>query len=48
VKTSVGRIDSDKETVRWSRLRAGALPTIDAVGDGLEYDPQGLVGKLAG
>jgi hypothetical protein len=48
VKTSLGRIDSDKEAVRWTRLRAGALPTLDQVGDALEYDPQGLVTKLSG
>jgi len=48
VKTSVGKTDSDKQTVRWSRLRPGAVPTLDQVGNNLEYDPQGLVRRLVG
>ncbi|NYT41548.1 hypothetical protein HZY97_12320 [Sphingomonas sp. R-74633] len=46
VRIAHGTTDSDKEKVRWSRLPGAGLPTIDAVGDGLEYDPAGLAGAL--
>lgn len=46
VQISRGSIDSDKDKTSWSRLPPGPLLTIDQVGDGMEFDPQGLVGKL--
>jgi len=46
VRTGHGSIESDAEKVRWSRLPGTGLPTIDAVGNGLDYDPGGLVGGL--
>ncbi len=46
VRIEHGTIDSDKVTVRWSRLPGSGLPTLDAIGDGLAYDPGGLVGAL--
>lgn len=46
VRIAHGSIDSDAEKVRWARLPGKALPAIDAIGDGLGYDPGGLVGKL--
>ncbi|MDF7777536.1 hypothetical protein P1X14_19935 [Sphingomonas sp. AOB5] len=41
-----GRIDSDKDAVRWIDLPRRELATIDEVGDGFDYDPEGLVGAL--
>jgi hypothetical protein len=46
VKTARGRTDSDKEKVGWSMLRAGPLLTIERLGNGMEFDPDGLVSKL--
>jgi hypothetical protein len=46
VRTAHGTIESDAEKVRWTVLPGKDLPTIDAIGDGLEYDPGGLAGKL--
>lgn len=46
VKTARGTTDSDKEKISWSTLRAGPLPTIGKVGNGMEFDPDGLVSKL--
>lgn len=46
VKTSTGNIGTDREKVRWTRLRSRRAPTIDEVGDGLMFDPEELVSKL--
>lgn len=46
VRTGHGSIESDAEKVRWSRLPGAGLPTIEAIGNGLDYDPGGLVGRL--
>jgi hypothetical protein len=46
VRIAHGTIESDKEKIRWTRLPGSGLPTIDAIGDGLDYDPEGLAGKL--
>lgn len=46
VRIAHGTIESDAEKVRWTRLPGAGLPTIDAIGDGLDYDPEGLAGKL--
>lgn len=46
VRTSLGRNDSDAEQVRWTRLPARPLLTIDGVGDGLEFDAHGAIGRL--
>ncbi len=46
VRTGHGSIESDAEKVRWSRLPGAGLPAIDAIGNGLDYDPGGLVGGL--
>jgi hypothetical protein len=45
-RIATGRIESDAERVRWSRIRAGPLLTIDEIGDGLEFDPDGAVSRL--
>ncbi|MEA3009673.1 MAG: hypothetical protein QOJ91_1365 [Sphingomonadales bacterium] len=46
VKISTGNIEKDREKVRWKALRNRRAPTIDEVGDGLMFDPEGLVGNL--
>ncbi|HWU94067.1 MAG TPA: hypothetical protein VN029_00635 [Sphingomonas sp.] len=46
VRIAHGRIDSDDQNIRWTRLKGTGLPTIDAIGDGLAYDPAGLAGRL--
>jgi len=46
VRIAHGRIDSDDQNIRWSRLPGSALPAIETIGDGLAYDPAGLVGRL--
>jgi len=43
-----GTVESDKEKVRWQTLPARAPLTIDQIGDGADFDPDGLVGKLSG
>jgi hypothetical protein len=42
-KISTGNIGTDREKVRWTTLRRRRAPTIDEVGDGLMFDPDGLV-----
>jgi hypothetical protein len=42
-KISTGNIGTDRETVRWKTLRNRRAPTIGEVGDGLTFDPEGLV-----
>jgi hypothetical protein len=46
MKTAAGNIASDAERVRWTRLPARPLLTIDQIGDGLEFDPDGAVSRL--
>ena len=46
MRTATGSIESDEERVRWSRIPAGSLPTLDEIGDGLDYDPYGLLERL--
>lgn len=41
-----GTTDSDKEKLIWSTIPARPLLTIDQVGNGMEFDPNGLVSKL--
>jgi hypothetical protein len=43
VKMSTGNIGSDREKVRWRTLRSRRAPTIAEVGDGLMFDPEGLL-----
>ncbi|RYD96210.1 MAG: hypothetical protein EOP61_18390 [Sphingomonadales bacterium] len=45
-KTATGRTDSDKEKIVWSRLPAAPLLTLDAVGDGLAFDPDGRIENM--
>jgi hypothetical protein len=40
VRTGQGSTESDRERVRWSMLPAGALLTIDQVGDGMAFNPE--------
>lgn len=46
VKISTGNIGTDREKVRWKTLRNKRPPTIDEIGDGLMFDPEGLVSNL--
>jgi hypothetical protein len=39
-KFSAGRIDTDKAAVRWKSLRPGSAPTVEQVGDGVDFDPK--------
>ncbi|WP_066798277.1 hypothetical protein [Sphingomonas soli] len=45
-KTATGRIDSDREKIVWSGLKPAPLLTLDAVGDGLAFDPEGRIAKM--
>lgn len=45
-RVTVGRIDSDREDVRWLRLHRPGPVSIGLVGDGLEFDPEDLVSNL--
>jgi hypothetical protein len=38
-KDSAGRIDNDRDKVRWKTLRRRPLMTLDRVGDGMAFDP---------
>lgn len=46
VRIAHGSNGSDAEKVRWTTLRPAPLPTIDQIGDGMTFDPDGLMGKL--
>ncbi|MES2443593.1 MAG: hypothetical protein V4574_12250 [Pseudomonadota bacterium] len=46
VKTAHGTTNSDKEKISWSTLPAAPPPTIEQVGNGMEFDPNGLVSNL--
>jgi len=44
---TTGNVSSDDESVRWSRLPARVSPpTIEEIGDGLEFDPGGMIERL--
>lgn len=44
---TTGNVSSDDESVRWARLPARVSPpTIDEIGDGLEFDPDGMIERL--
>ncbi len=44
-KISTGNIETDREKVRWTRLRSRRAPTLGEIDDGLMFDPEGLVGN---
>lgn len=46
VKIAHGTIDSDTQKVSWKTLPARVPPTIDQLGNGMEFDPDGLVSNL--
>ncbi|MGA9583013.1 MAG: hypothetical protein WBR13_13700 [Allosphingosinicella sp.] len=46
VKISTGHIGTDREKVRWTKMRSPSAPTLGEVGDGLMFDPENLVSKL--
>lgn len=46
MRLTTGRLESDRQQVRWSRIPAGPLLTIDQIGDGLDFDPNGILGGL--
>ena len=46
VKITEGSIGDDRQKTRWSTIPARPLSTIGQVGNGLEFDPDGLVGNL--
>jgi hypothetical protein len=43
VKIEHGNISADRQNVRWTRLGPGPLLTVDQIGDGTAFDPEGLV-----
>ncbi len=45
-KISTGNIGTDREKVRWRTLRNKRAPTLGEIGDGLMFDPEGLVSNL--
>ncbi|MDE2458721.1 MAG: hypothetical protein KGL20_05750 [Rhodospirillales bacterium] len=47
VKTTTGQIDSNAETVSWSRLKPHALLRLQQLGDGLLFDPVSERGDAA-
>jgi len=40
VKTTKGNIQDDRTNVSWKTVRIPSLPCLDAVGDGLDFDPE--------
>jgi hypothetical protein len=46
VKTTTGNVSVEAEKIRWTRLPARPLLTIDQIGDGMQFDPDGLVSSL--
>jgi hypothetical protein len=45
-RIATGNIERDDEDVRWERVRARPLLTLEEIGDGLEFDPDGAVERL--
>ena len=45
-KITQARIDSDREQVRWVTLHHRSTPSIQLIGDGLNFDPENLVTNL--
>ncbi|MEN3748522.1 hypothetical protein TPR58_15205 [Sphingomonas sp. HF-S3] len=45
MKTSTGSISDDAQKTRWSTIPARPLLTIDQVGNGMDFDPDSLLGK---
>ncbi|HYI38789.1 MAG TPA: hypothetical protein VE053_00550 [Allosphingosinicella sp.] len=45
-KIATGNIETDREKIRWTKLRNPQGPTLDWIGDGLAFDPEGLIGTL--
>lgn len=45
MRTATGSIENDEQQVRWSRIPDRPLPTLDEIGDGLDYDPDGVLGR---
>lgn len=43
VRMAAGWVDRDEELVRWRRLTARAPVTLDRMGQGEEFDPEGLL-----
>lgn len=42
-RLSVGNIANDRDRVRWRTIPARPLATIEGIGDGMTFDPDGLV-----
>ncbi|WP_114954467.1 hypothetical protein [Sphingosinicella terrae] len=45
-RIDLGNMESDDEDVRWIRIERRPLLALEEVGDGLAFDPQGLVAGL--
>ncbi|WP_129794242.1 hypothetical protein [Sphingosinicella sp. CPCC 101087] len=45
-RTAIGNIEQDDEHVRWTRIARRPLLAIGEIGDGLAFDPQGLLSAL--
>ena len=45
INIAQGSVSDDLKT-RWSTIASQTLLTIDDVGDGLEFDPDGVIGRL--
>lgn len=41
-----GTIESDHDKMRWQAIKVKTPPSIDQIGDGMMFDPEGLVSKL--
>jgi hypothetical protein len=46
VKITTGNLGTNRNKVRWTSLHSRRAPTIGEIGDGLMYDPKGLVSNL--
>ena len=44
-KSSAGRIDRERDLVRWTRLKSRALLTVEQIGNGEDFDPDGLIAR---
>lgn len=46
VETATGNVARDAERLRRTRLTARPLPTLEEIGDGLDFDPEGAISRL--
>jgi hypothetical protein len=47
VRTAIGNVGTDRERVSWTRLPRAAPPPVDGIGEGLRFDPNRMIERMA-